>query len=385
MIINRLEIPAHGRGEKRPHPFYTDGKPYPETADGSVLMPVCPTAQNRRVLLLVITLLAGADAAAIEKGRFLGAAPSEPPEWFPQSFLDLAEDVREAAANGRRVMIYFHQANCPYCALLVKESFTRPEIVASMQKNLDSIAINMWGDREVITTDGGRHTEKSLAAALGVTYTPTLIFLDEQGRIALRLNGYYPPERFRLALDYVYGHREKELSFHAWLDAHLAAGSGGLRAEPFFLPAPYALARNRLPAARPLAVFFERADCPDCDRLHDKVLADPATRALVEQFESVQLDVAADTPVITPAGARTTARAWARDLDLGYSPAIVFFDRQGREVMRIDAYLKTFHIQSVFAYVLQEAYLTEPSFQRFISARAGKLREEGHDVDIWRD
>jgi thioredoxin-related protein len=95
--------------------------------------------------------------------------------------------------------------------------------------------------------------------------------------------------------------------------------------------------------------------------------------------------MAADTPVITPGGQRTTASDWAGDLDLGYAPSIVFFDRQGKEVMRIDAFFKTFHVQSVFEYVLQEAYLTEPSFQRFISARAERLREEGIDVDIWSD
>ena len=386
-VIKRLEISGRNGDENRPHAFYTDGRClHPAAEIRSALMAVTPIVQSRRIVLLVFSLLTGAGAAAIEKGRFLGAEASEPPDWFRQSFLDLGEDVREAAANGRRVMLYFHQANCPYCSLLVKDNFTRPDIAAAMQKNLDSIAINMWGDREVTATDGRSYTEKSLAAALAVNYTPTLIFLDEQGRVALRLNGYYPPERFRLALDYVAGQKEKELTFHAYLDAHLAAArNGGLHAEPFFLPPPYALERTHLPAARPLAVFFERADCPDCDRLHEKVLADPATRALVEQFETVQLDVATDAPVITPGGARTTASAWARALDLGYSPAIVFFDRQGREVMRIEAFLKTFHVQSVFDYVLREAYLTEPSFQRFISSRAEKLRAEGHEVDIWSD
>jgi thioredoxin-related protein len=350
------------------------------------MMPVTLTVQSRRILVLILTLFTGTGGTADEKGRFLGAEASEPPKWFRQSFLDLDEDVREAAAERRRVMLYFHQANCPYCALLVKKNFGQPDIAAAMQKHLDSIAINMWGDREVIATDGKRHTEKSLAAALGVNYTPTLIFLDEQGKVALRLNGYYPAERFRLALDYVAGHKEKDLTFNAFLDAHLAAaGSGDLHPEPFFLPPPYALARNHVAADRPLAVFFERADCADCDRLHKKVLTDPATRALVEQFEAVQLDMAANIPVLTPGGERTTASAWARDLDLRYSPAIVFFDRQGREVMRIDAFLKTFHVQSVFDYVLQEAYLTEPSFQRFISTRAERLREEGQDVDIWGD
>jgi thioredoxin-related protein len=338
----------------------------------------------RVVLVLFLSLLTGTGVSANEQGRFLGAEESEPPAWFKESFLDFEEDVREAAANHKRVMLYFHQANCPYCSLLVKENFTRPDIVAAMRKNLESIAVNLWGDREVIATDGKTYTEKSLAAALKVNYTPTLIFLDEQGKVALRLDGYYPPERFRLALDYVAGHKETELGFHEYLAARLAeAKTGGLHTEPFFLPPPYALARNGVSADRPLAVFFEQVNCADCDRLHEQILADPATRALAERFETVQLDMAADTPVITPAGVRTTASAWARELDLGYAPSIVFFDRQGKEVMRIDAFLKTFHVQSVFDYVLQEAYLTEPSFQRFLSARAERLREEGVDVDIW--
>ena len=216
----------------------------------------------RVVLVLFLSLLTGTGVSANEQGRFLGAEESEPPAWFKESFLDFEEDVREAAANHKRVMLYFHQANCPYCSLLVKENFTRPDIVAAMRKNLESIAVNLWGDREVIATDGKTYTEKSLAAALKVNYTPTLIFLDEQGKVALRLDGYYPPERFRLALDYVAGHKETELGFHAYLAARLAeAKTGGLHTEPFFLPPPYALARNGVSADRPLAVFFEQVNC----------------------------------------------------------------------------------------------------------------------------
>jgi hypothetical protein len=54
------------------------------------------------------------------------------------------------------------------------------------------------------------------------------------------------------------------------------------------------------------------------------------------------------------------------------------------EVMRIDAQMRSFHIQSVFDYVLSGAYKTERNFQRYISARADKIREKGKDVDIWK-
>jgi thioredoxin-related protein len=62
---------------------------------------------------------------------------------------------------------------------------------------------------------------------------------------------------------------------------------------------------------------------------------------------------------------------------------VVFFDEAGKEVMRISAFLKTFHFQSVYAYVLDKAYLEEPEFQRYISARAEYIREAGFDTDIW--
>jgi hypothetical protein len=51
--------------------------------------------------------------------------------------------------------------------------------------------------------------------------------------------------------------------------------------------------------------------------------------------------------------------------------------------MRIESFLKTFHTQSVFDYVLSEAYVEQPNFQRYLSARADRLRDQGVDVDIF--
>jgi len=131
-------------------------------------------------------------------------------------------------------------------------------------------------------------------------------------------------------------------------------------------------------------VFFEQKDCPNCDTLHAKVLADAGTRAVVKQAENVQLDMWSDTPVITPAGKRTTARQWAKELDVKYAPSIVLFSEAGEEVIRTEAFFKVFHTQGVFAYVLTGGYETEPSFQRFLAEHADVIREQGRDVDIWR-
>jgi thioredoxin-related protein len=88
--------------------------------------------------------------------------------------------------------------------------------------------------------------------------------------------------------------------------------------------------------------------------------------------------------VVTPDGRRTDTRGWARDLQINLYPTVVFFDADGKEVFRFDGYMRPFHIESAFDYVASGAYAREPQFQRFVQARAEKLREQGTPVDLWR-
>jgi thioredoxin-related protein len=310
---------------------------------------------GRKLPCLMLLLLIPLRAGLASEGAYYGAIPSEKPDWFKESFLEFEEDVAEAAAAGRRVMLYFHQDRCPYCARLVEENFADPELKAFIIENFDGITINMWGDRE---------------------------FLDENGQVALRLNGYYPPQDFRAALEYVARKLENKLSFAQYrLDA-IAASSGQLIGEDFFLDQ---LDMQKIIDASdsPLAVYFEAPDCAECATMHSRILSDEATRKLVRQADNVQLNVASSQQVTTPAGEQKTVAQWARELGIAYTPSVVFFDDSGKEVMRISAFLKTFHFQSVYAYVLDKAYLEEPEFQRYISARADHIREAGFDTDIW--
>jgi thioredoxin-related protein len=251
-----------------------------------------------------------------------------------------------------------------------------------MRENFDVIAVNMWGDREVVTVGGKAYTEKTFAAALRVQFTPTLIFFDEHGKVALRLNGYLPPGEFKAALRYVAEKREQSEPYREYLRAHSPPRSTGkLNAQAFFREPPHDLTRNR--SGRPIAVFFEQLDCPNCDTLHDKVLNDEQTRELIRAFDVVQLDMWSKTPVTTPDNQHTTAREWAKQLDVTYAPSIVLFDSSGAEVIRSEAYFRIFHTQSLFDYVVSGGYRHEPSFQRFISERAEALRDKGVDVNIW--
>jgi len=327
-------------------------------------------------------LLSGSATAEEKEGKFYGAAETEYPAWFKDSFLDLREDLAEADKAGHRLVVFFMQNGCPYCHALVERNLAQKDIEQTMRKNFDVVLINMWGDREVHGLDGKRTTEKDLAAALKVQFTPTLLFFNEKGEVVLRLNGYLPPHRFKNAIEYVATRQEHKISYRDYMAAHASQGKGGtMHSEPFFAKPPYDL--RKVKGKKPIALFFEQKDCPNCDVLHNKVLIDSATRKIISQFENVQLDMWSKTPIITMDGKHTTARQLAKQLDVKYAPTIVLLNDQGKEVIRSEAFFKVFHTQGIFAYVLEGGYKTQPSFQRWLQARADRLREQGKDVDIW--
>ena len=150
--------------------------------------------------------------------------------------------------------------------------------------------------------------------------------------------------------------------------------------QPFFSN-NYNLTRN---GSKPVAVFFEQKDCPNCDILHSKVLPDKETRNIISKFDTVQLNIWSSKKITTPSGKTTTAKEWAKALDIQFAPSIVVFNNKGKEIIRSEAFFKIFHTQSIFDYVLTEAYKKEASFQRYLTARADHIRESGKSVDIWR-
>ena len=343
-----------------------------------------PLSIGGRIILASLLLVAVQVLLADEEkiGSFSGAKPTTHPTWFKESFLDFEEDIAEAAAQGKRLVLYVYQSGCPYCNALVQHNFAQRDIAQTTRDYFDLVTINMWGDREVIQVGGQSFTEKTLAEALKVQFTPTLLFFNEAGKVVLRVNGYYPPDAFRAALEYARTHTNQSSSFNEFISTLPSVNreSGSLHNEVFFASPPFNLSARD---GRPLAVFFEQSHCLECDTFHQKVLSQPIVRSQVEKLKVVQLDLWSDIPIVTPDGRSTTAREWARELDVGFAPTVVLFDASGAEVVRLEAAFQTFHTQGIFRYVLERAYEQQPSFQRYLSLHADHLREQGYDVDIW--
>lgn len=344
----------------------------------------------RNIKILVVTLVFMSSlfpgwTIASSEGE-LTAALENPgheqlPAWFKVSFLDLYEDVAEAAENNKRVMVFFIQDGCPYCKKLLEDNFGQRSIAEKTQKYFDVVTINIWGDREVVVGDKA-FTEKEFAAALKVQYTPTLLFFNEKNKVVFRANGYYPPEKFDTVLDYVGQHKERDQSFQNYLaSVDPQPATGRLHADITNLKSSTDL-KQALQPGKHLLVMFEQRQCATCDELHLDILKRPASLKQLERFNVSVLDMWSNEKIILPDGKSKKIHEWAKQLDIKYAPSLVYFNDKGEEVFRSDGYLKAFHVQSVMDYVASSAYLKQSNFQRYIDERADHLREQGIVIDL---
>jgi len=303
---------------------------------------------------------------------------AEKPVWFKVSFLDLFEDIDEAADNNKRLMVYYYQDGCPYCEKLLEDNFGQRNIANKTQQFFDVVAINLWGDQEVTVGDES-YTEKEFAEALKVQYTPTLLFFNEENKIVFRANGYYPPEKFSALLDYIGKKQEAKLSYQDYMaKVNPQPSTGRLHNDINTVASVTDLSAQN----KPLLVMFEQRKCSTCDELHLDIFKRKESVALLSGFNVLVLDMWSNEMITPPAGKKIKIRDWAKKLDVKYAPSLLFFNNEGEEVFRTDAYLKAFHTQTAMDYVSSGAYKTQSNFQRFVDERADHLREQGIEVNL---
>lgn len=302
------------------------------------------------------------------------------PAWFKQSFLDLNEDLDEALAAGKQgIMLFISSRRCSYCKVFLERALGDPEIRRRVQDRFDVIGLDIFSELEMTDIDGQTQPVKDFVTRVKASYTPTLIFYGEGGRMLLRIVGYYPPDKFERVLDYLQGGHDRTEPLRSYLQRTDPSSTNGdapmIVDRELFRGRPYVLDRRAIESERPLLVVFERQGCEACERFHRRVLSDSAIRGLIGQFEAVQLDVSeAAERVITPDGERLTAGEWFRRLDLNYSPAIVFFDEAGREVMRLDSETLRYRMEGSLQLVLEGAYEEDAQLQRWRWRKAVEAR-----------
>lgn len=129
---------------------------------------------TRLSLALALTVLC---QPALAGSVPLGDDGLHKPDWLKDGFKVLAEDLQDAAAADRHLLLIVEQRGCIYCARLHNEVLTDPRIDRLIRERFDVVQVDLFGGTELTDIDGEVLSEKRAAAKWGVAVTPTLIFL----------------------------------------------------------------------------------------------------------------------------------------------------------------------------------------------------------------
>ena len=313
----------------------------------------------------------------VARGKVIGGVQHSAPDWFKESFLEIADDVDEANEAGKHVLLFFELNGCPYCDRMLRESFETDPVSSYIQANFDVIAINIQGDREIAFNEEISVSEKKLGEMLKVYSTPALVFLDENNRTIARVNGYRAPQRFQQVLEFVATQAYRNTTLTEHLQAKLERNVYPMRDNDLFSDI------NDLSSVDgPLMLIFEDGSCYDCVEFHEKILTDPRVRAEIAPYTVLRLNADSAERLLDFHGNETTAGELAREYQMMYRPGVLIFD-EGNLLRRHDSLTYPHHFKESLRYVAG-GYYRQIDYHSYSRQRTEELLDAGVTIDLGR-
>ncbi len=127
------------------------------------------------VASLMFLVVAPAAAQSVMGDDGLHKAP-----WMHDTFKDLREDLAEANAAGKRLMLIWEQRGCIYCRKFHEEVAPVPAIADMLENDYFVVQLNLFGDVEVTDFDGETLSERDMAMKWNIMFTPTFMFFPPE-------------------------------------------------------------------------------------------------------------------------------------------------------------------------------------------------------------
>jgi len=102
----------------------------------------------------------------------------------------------------RPLLVIFEQPDCHACDVLHSGALSTDVLMEQMQK-LDVVQLDIWSQTPIINSVGKKISARAWAESLGIFYTPTLVFYNENGIEVLRLSSVAHFSRLNKVLNYV--------------------------------------------------------------------------------------------------------------------------------------------------------------------------------------
>ncbi len=116
---------------------------------------------------------------------------------------DYQGEIQALAEEGKNLILFFHQAGCPYCDKMRARVHPSLTVVNYFDDKFVMMESNIRGNLDIVMPDGVEGSERDFAKKVRVRATPVFIFYDQDGSQALRTTGFLDSKRFMLAGKYV--------------------------------------------------------------------------------------------------------------------------------------------------------------------------------------
>jgi thioredoxin-related protein len=120
-----------------------------------------------------------------------------------------------------------------------------------------------------------------------------------------------------------------------------------------------------------LMVLFTTEGCSYCDMFIRKSLGDPEIIAMFrDHFDAVGLEMFSDAGMNAPDGTSTIVKDFAGSEGAGFTPTILFYDEQGKRLLRLVGYQAPERFKAIMGYMTGGHYKKE-TFRDYVTRQAG--------------
>lgn len=119
------------------------------------------------------------------------AGSRDPASYFFQpKFGDFKAELQTAREQGKKgVFLFFEMDDCPFCARMKSTILSQSDVQDAYRANFLLYPIDVNGDTQMTDFQGRVTTEKAFALANRVRATPTMLFVDLDGKVVTRYTG----------------------------------------------------------------------------------------------------------------------------------------------------------------------------------------------------
>ncbi|MBI3547070.1 MAG: thioredoxin fold domain-containing protein [Gammaproteobacteria bacterium] len=141
---------------------------------------------------------------------------ADPPPGY--HFLRYDEALRAAKQQNKKLFVYYGRYGCGFCDKTNKESFSNSEIHKLYTEHYVLAYVDAESGQRLTLPNGERLTEMELGARLKALVTPIFIFMENDGKILLKVPGFQTAKDFNKYDQYIYGGYYKNFSLAQFLE-----------------------------------------------------------------------------------------------------------------------------------------------------------------------